>query len=515
MVRKLTKRAMALAVPMALLAGPVLAATFQGPNSSAPPYLVPTQPEVSTESILTVGDSPSNSSYRMVGIPDGLGAYDNHNGTFTVLMNHELGGTAGAVRAHGSKGAFVSKFVIRKSNFAVLSGEDLIKQVYLADGDPTPDPAAFNRFCAADLAETSAFFDRSGPLGLRSTGYNAGRIFLNGEEAGPEGRAFAHVSGGPDNGKSYELPHLGKLSYENVVANPATGNKTVTVGLDDSTPGQVYVYVGSKKNSGSPADRAGLTGGKLFGIKASFALEDATASVPDNSSFAFGAAALGDVSALTGAALETLSTTNGVTKFVRPEDGSWDPKNPNDFYFVTTASFTQHSRLWRLSFVDPADPTQGGKLQMLLEGPTDATASSEGPKMMDNVSVDKRGKVMLQEDTGNQDYVGGVFEYDIKTDSVRKVLEFDRARFAPPVDGDFITKDEESSGIVPMFDILGPGIYLLDAQVHASHPDSELVEYGQLLAMKVHRRQGGPGFVGRPDLDLDLEVEGELKVKTD
>ncbi len=32
----------------------------------------------------------------MVGIPDGLGAFDNHDGTFTVLMNHELGNTARA-----------------------------------------------------------------------------------------------------------------------------------------------------------------------------------------------------------------------------------------------------------------------------------------------------------------------------------------------------------------------------------------------------------------------------------
>ena len=34
----------------------------------------------------------------MVGIPDGLGAFDNGDGTFTVLMNHELGNTQG-VRA--------------------------------------------------------------------------------------------------------------------------------------------------------------------------------------------------------------------------------------------------------------------------------------------------------------------------------------------------------------------------------------------------------------------------------
>jgi hypothetical protein len=60
--------------------------------------------------------------YRMAGIPDGLGAYDNGNGTFTVLMNHELGNTAGDVRAHGSKGAYVSDLTIDKATLSVLGG---------------------------------------------------------------------------------------------------------------------------------------------------------------------------------------------------------------------------------------------------------------------------------------------------------------------------------------------------------------------------------------------------------
>jgi len=38
----------------------------------------------------------------MVGIPDGLGAYDNRDGSFTLLMNHELGSDKGVVRARWS-----------------------------------------------------------------------------------------------------------------------------------------------------------------------------------------------------------------------------------------------------------------------------------------------------------------------------------------------------------------------------------------------------------------------------
>jgi hypothetical protein len=33
--------------------------------------------------------------------------------------------------------------------------------------------------------------------------------------------------------------------------HPASGLKTVVVGTDDSTPGQVYVYVGDKTNAGN------------------------------------------------------------------------------------------------------------------------------------------------------------------------------------------------------------------------------------------------------------------------
>ena len=99
-----------------------------GPSSSESPYVVGSQSGVVTKSILTVGDAVGG--YRMVGIPDGLGAFDNGDGTFTVLMNHELSSTAGIVRAHGARGAFVSKWTVRKSDLTVLHGEDLIKTLH-------------------------------------------------------------------------------------------------------------------------------------------------------------------------------------------------------------------------------------------------------------------------------------------------------------------------------------------------------------------------------------------------
>ena len=457
-----------------------------GPSSSDSPYLLRSVPGVTTTSVLTVGDSPTGDpGYRMVGIPDGLGAFDNGDGTFTVVMNHELRPDRGTVRAHGATGAFVSRWVVDKATLEVVSGDDLIDSVFTWNGSGYElSTVAFNRLCSADLAAPSAFYDPASGLG-----YDAGRLFTNGEEAGAEGRAFVHVASGPDAGQSFELPHLGNMSYENAVSRPVASPTTVTVLTDDSTPGQVYVHVGTKTAAGSPAERAGLVGGELFGIgvdglpqsvSGGKAAEDAGQPL-DGSAYPFRGVGLGDVSGLTGAQLETLSTSQGVTQFARPEDGAWTADG-TAFVFATTASFSGHSRLWRLEFTDPTDPSKGGTARVLLEGP--ATGSGDGPKMIDNLTVNQRDQVLAQEDPGGQEYLAGIWQYDPAGDSTRRVAQHDPARFA--VGGSaFLTNDEESSGIVPLDDILGAGSYLLTSQVHLAHPDPELVEYGQLLVLRV------------------------------
>jgi hypothetical protein len=461
---KLTRLALLTALPVA-----GFAANQTGPSSSQSPYVVRSQPGVVVRSILTVGDSVNFKSdgvtpYRMAGIPDGLGAFDNHDGTFTVLMNHELGGTAGIVRDHGFKGSFVSRWVIEKENLAVRHGEDLIKSAYRWDPATQsyqPLNGAFARFCSGDLPALSAFYNAQTGLG-----YN-GRIYMNGEENGAAGRAWAHFF----DGNSYELPALGKFSWENSVANPATGDKTVVMGTDDSTPGQVYVYAGDKSASADRVAAAGLSNGTLYGIQVSGLAQETDATTLTSAPFTV--VNLGNVTALTGAALETASAA--ATKFNRPEDGSWDPSNPSDFYFVTTASFTGKSRLWRLHFNDPANPAAGGAATVLLDGTT-------GPKMMDNMTVTKRGSVFIQEDVGGQAHIGKIWRYGIATGLLELVAEHDAARFTPGAPG-FLTIDEESSGMIPMDGILGEGTYLLDVQAHYSAGDAELVEGGQLLGL--------------------------------
>ncbi len=449
---------------------PDLAQGTTGISTSQTPYLKPFAPGVEFTSILSVGDNIGG--YKMVGIPDGLGAFDNGNGTFTLLMNHELGDTKGVVRAHGAIGAFVSKWVINKSDLSVVSGGDLMQNVNLWNGTgyttynaANPQTAPFNRFCSADLAAPTAFYNSVTGLGTQA------RIFMNGEE-GNLGRAMAHIVTGTSAGTSYELPGFGKFAWENSVASPTEGNKTIVAGMDDGPGGQVYFYIGTKTNTGTDIEKAGLTNGKLFGVAVTGLLTETTAGVP-TAGTAFTLADLGDVKALSLSTLNTNSVNAGVTTFLRPEDGAWDPKNPNDFYFATTDAFADPSRLWKLSFTDITNPELGGKITAVLDG-------TEGQKMLDNITIDNYGHVLLVEDVGGNPHIGKVWQYTIATDALKEIAYHDSTRF---ISGglNYLTEDEEASGVLDVGSILGKGKFLTVVQAHYA-TTTELVEGGQLLA---------------------------------
>lgn len=452
--------------------------------TSTPSYLQGVARGVVFTPLLSVGDSVNTkpdgvTPYRMVGIPDGLGVIDNDDDTFTVLMNHELNATVGVARAHGGKGAFVSKWTFNKNTLQTLRGEDLIQAVstYNATSGVWNPPAAgvaFGRFCSADLPEKEAFWNKN-----TKTGFN-GRIFMNGEETGTEGRAIAHVVTGAAAGISYELPHLGKFSWENSVANPGTGDKTVVAGTDDAGNGQIYVYIGQKSKTGNAIAQAGLTGGSLWGLQVAGVVNETDATVL-TSPHAFTLVSLGNVASWTGARLEMESVAKGVTGFQRPEDAAWNADNPTELYFVTTASFTNKTRLWRLRFNDLSNLPAGGTVQLLVDGGE--------ARMLDNLAIERKGRFAItQEDPGGNDHIAKVWRYDLRSSPQSPVFQaigqFDPNRFAPGAPN-FLTNDEESSGVIDVGKILGNGYYLLDAQIHKANPDPELVEEGQLLLMRL------------------------------
>lgn len=490
-----------------------------GPSTVSTPYLLPTLPGYETISVLTVdntGATPDDvvskvggGSYGLDGIPDGLGAFDNGDGTFTLLMNHELGNTSGVIRDHGAIGSYVSKFVINKNTLAVVSGEDLMKQVFgwnaaLQQSNAAPGTFAFNRFCSGDLPAVTAYFNAASGLG------STARIYMHGEEGSATGWQQGTVVTGPDAGKSYILGKfnlttngsslIGVGAWENALACPFAQDKTIVIGTSDGGTGImnncVAVYVGTKLSVGSEVEKAGLTNGTLKFINVTGnPLEIPAANVNSR------------VTNITSGTPFTLSGT-AATTFSRPEDGAWNPANPSQFYFLTTDRLDQvadglgtqigTTRLWRLNFTDITNPDLGGTIDLLIDG---ATVGGEKVNMFDNIGVNEQtGHLLLQEDVGGAAHNGKVWDYDPATGSLKKVLKHDVARFGDRVNPVTtaatapFTNDEEGSGIIDLTSIMAGSTknlgnpleawYITSDQAHyTSGITASQVEGGQLLVM--------------------------------
>jgi Ca2+-binding RTX toxin-like protein len=507
-----------------------------GPSTTQTPYIVSTNPDVTFTSILSAGDVTSG--YTFDGTPDGIGAFDNGDGTFTLLVNHEFVATDGIVRAHGAAGSFVSEYVINKSDLSVVSGQDLDQHINIWNTSTQDYQAASTtsdltmvRLCSADLPQVSAFYDASTGLGTED------RIFLNGEESvaltgtpPAYGRIFAHVATGAEAHNAYELASLGNYAVENELANWGTGDLTLVAGNEDTGGGQVYFYAGHKQATGNAVEKAGLVGGDLnvvqvvggFGGQAN---EDATHDLSGSSyQGQFKLLNLGDVSAMNATDLQNAGVAAGQSGFNRPEDGAWDANDPSKYYFVTTASYPgTASRLWELDFTDIKHPELGGTIKELLDG-------TEGQAMFDNISVSANGHIVLLEDVGNSPRAGRVWDYDTATDTLTQLAQHDVARFGQELTPGSntpdpahtptapFTQDEEASGVVDVTSILGSSgerAYLLDTQSHYLI-SGEVVEGGQLQAMHVasdddaSKGQVLNGQVGEHNEDLTGGVYGDV-----
>jgi hypothetical protein len=482
--------------------------TSRGPSSATNPYVIPVADGVHTKALLTVGDAEAaDNGYEMVGIPDGLGAKSAHGNDLFVFMNHELPATSGAVRAHGQKGAFVSKLELDRRTFAVELGADFVQpgvtywdyvsQTYgptPSAGGPNPRQpgdvfpaqlAAFGRWCSSTLTAAGQLYNPDTRRGYK------GQIYFGNEESGNEGRSF----GITEDGRAQQLPRLGMFNWENTIPAANESDTTVVMGQEDAASGQPWIYVGHKQRQGNAFDKAGLTNGVDFVLD----LKDETVSTDAGfrAKFGKGTAAPFDLSEVdwdqSGNRQNAEAAAEGIT-LNRVEDGHFDPRNANDFWFVTTeggkgadvptGSFGRDGGgLWKLSFEDIEQPWLGGTLTLALDG-------SEAPFLNkpDNITIDPRGNLLIQEDPGNNVHLARIVAYDIDTGDRGVVAQFDPAQFKPVTPGGTdapFTIDEESSGIIDAKKLLGRGWYLFDAQVHKTHPDPALVEHGQLLALHV------------------------------
>lgn len=500
-------------ITSALAASAAFAATggtSTGPSTTTKPYVLPVADGVSTKSLFTVSDGgKAGNGFEMVGIPDGLGAYRSRGSRdFTLLMNQELRAEQGAVRRHGQKGAFVSELNIDSDSHQIESGNDLIdpgvrfwdypSQSYRTS--PSTDganprqsgdtflaqSAAFVRFCSASLTVPGALFNHKSKRGYK------GQVYFANEENGDEGRVFGVTT----DGQAQQLPRLGLASWENTNLAHTRGDTTLTIADEDGGDGQLWTHIGQKKSIGNPFDRAGLTNGKNYVLD----LKDEATSTDAGFRAKFGK---GKPAKFTiGAGEEVPWDRSGKTQNAdakakglslnRIEDGAFDPTNPEDYYFTTTEGSpgTEPSEpsvardgggLWKVHFSDVDHPEKGGTIELLLDG-------TEAPYLNkpDNITIDRKGNLLIQEDPGDNAHVARIVAYQLKTGNRGVLAEFDRDKFRAGGSG-FITQDEESSGIIDARRFLGRGWFLFDAQVHKANPDATKVEYGQLLALHVRK----------------------------
>jgi hypothetical protein len=465
-----------------------------GFRTSIHPYTVPVGPDYSIIPILSVGDrvprtGNADQLFQMIGIPDGLGAHANRDGTTTVFMNSDLVNIVRSepiVGAPLSRGAFVSKLILARDG-SVLSGDLAYENVYAENvfvgrastiSNSTP---AFSRFCSGALAWKEAGFDRP--------------IYFCGEESsgtntfdGRGGQAVAIF----DNAVR-TLPRLGHLSWENALPRPDAGKETVIMCMEDGELGecQLYMYVGRKDGSRNAGvlRRNGLDNGALYVFVAD------TGSPTNETTFQSGSLAgrwvqLPGAENMSDVELEAAADAVGAFAFDRIEDGAFRPRNPNEFYFDTTGGSASNmlGRLYHLA-LDPGNVLGPATLTMLYNADQVLAAGGDIAVSPDNLDVSE-DYIMIQEDGTAQSRIamaakgrkGNIWRLNLHTGDVENVAELrtvghDGIPTSPGV--------WETSGIIESSSLFGPDSWLFDVQAHSPTvaPRPNTVEDGQLLLM--------------------------------
>lgn len=473
-------------------------------------YVEPVASGVVLDVLATSGDRIGG--YLLPGIPDGIGVLKDGKDV-TIFVNHELSASdklsAAQIRAGGAAStATVSALNLDGTSRRITGGTEAIKAVTWFDygsgqyaskpvapaGAATKDSfgtplhgTALNRFCSSHMAQPGDLAFKTTVNGKPVTYGYTGPVYFTGEEGGDESRAFALTN----SGQLLQLPKVGLAAWENFIVAPATGLRTVIMANEDgaATDSQLWMYLGQKQATGGWADKAGLTNGQAYVMSVEGIANDN----------AFRAAkGKGSPANVTFAAIDT--TVNGAqqnamaralgTEMARVEDGAFDPKNPNDYYFVTTESNKDAGAtmpnpaaptvprdggaLWRLRFNDVKNPLAGATLTLLLDG-------TEAPYLNkpDNIDVDAKGNILIQEDPGNNDHISRIVAYRISDGKLGVVAKFKDAYFSPK-GAQFITKDEESSGITDITGFLkrsptdANSYFVFDSQVHAPTASARL-----------------------------------------
>jgi hypothetical protein len=511
LVRRVGVPALVLAFGAAVgAAAAALAAT------SVKPYAVPLGGEYEVKALLSVDDKvpllgdPSK-QYRMVGIPDGLGAHPNRGRTSTVYMNHELSSSAQSEPVVGgpkNRGAFVSKWILDEDGDPI-AGKRAYDVVYNENTLVGPAPEvgnstrAFSRFCSGSLAGPREGFDRY--------------IYLTNEEEGTPANTFDTKGGlavAIVDDALYTLPRLGRFAWENTLVQPNEGSRTVIMGMEDGPSAldhgvensQLYMYVGKKdrRPGSSVLRRNGLDNGELY------VLTPVDPSNESEAAFANGTipvtwTQIPNAGDLDEAQLEAASDAAGAITFARPEDGAFNKRNPSEYFFVTTggaAGVNELGRLYSLR-INPRNPTSLGTLTVVYNADQVVAAGGDIAISPDNIDTSDRYLMINEDGTAESRLVmaangrdGSIWRFEIDggfvgvdASSARRVTELDPPGRDSVAVGPGIW---ETSGIIDTSSIFGRGTWLSDVQAHsptaAPGGSTVTVEDGQLFLLRPKKR---------------------------
>ncbi|HYO21161.1 MAG TPA: hypothetical protein VER36_02075 [Flavisolibacter sp.] len=420
------------------------------------------------------------------GSADGAGLLKNGDGTYSLLTNHE-------------DNFSVSRLTLDK-NLKPVKGEYILNST-----------GGIWRLCSASMATQEE--------------HGFGPTFLTCGESSVESRIHAiNPFLSPSNPSiSKEVAGLGRWNSENALplSKDAYAGKTVVlIGDDDSGPegGQVILYV-----SNTIGD---LNSGKLYVMKRSDNNIKERDIVTGNQ-YDVEFAEIPNAATMTGAQLNLAAVAASSIQFGRVEDLDYrkgSAAGAREIYFNTTGQATsganaaytraKYGRVYRL-VMNANDPTKG-KIECILDG-EDRSGVAKDFQNPDNILV-TQNFVYIQEDPNggynDQTHDAYVYQYNIATKELRKVVELDHRRaeadaakfnaipgsgYPQPVAGKSGYGSWEYGAMLDISDIVGePNTFLLNIQPHTwvgdkyKNPDGGTIRVSENQASQVVIIRGLP-----------------------
>jgi len=537
------KRLAPLLVGAALAAGVLVAAGAAGGDKKAgfhtsTPAMLKGVNGSTVKPIISVGDK-LGSGYMFEALPDGISLGKvNGKGTVDVYVNHESSLVPFPATRQDATNSLLSKLRLHQKSAGVLKGSYAI-----------PSSAGYQRFCSNFAVGKAQGFERdliltneeARDIVLRQAdSWHQPSVALSEPNAEQAGVAVAYDV---KSGAYKSIYSMGRSNHENEVAVPGYGHPVVFTGDDtfDAPSSQLYML-----NAASGAAFWNDQGTLHVFVSDNPAINDygdlttASPSVTGHFVPVPEAIAKGKVNGHEATSVDfgypappSAAIPNGpqwvleywsqnvahAFQFIRIEDLAYDRTNGKVLYFADTGEPRakpdattgvlkrdttgggpyMNGRLYKLA-LNAGDPAQTATLSILPGANFDDNGynNAASPHQPDNVETTKTG-IYFTEDPGSHNSQPGfagatnarVWKYDLTAHTVTVVAEVDQLTAQSGITNKGAW---ESSGIVDVSRVFGPGSFLIDVQAHGwdmdagTGNDAPAVpkrERGQLLLLKV------------------------------